>query len=51
MLDSSSLLPPDFFANPRWPPVQAVTKVTATEADLIEPAEGPEKNASIGDHS
>ena len=38
MPDSSVPLPPEFFANPRCPPVPTTTKDTATEAHLSEAA-------------
>ena len=44
-------LPPDFFANPKCPPVSAVTEATTAEIDLIEPTKDLEANASNGNQS
>ena len=51
MPNSSSLLPPDFFANPRCSPVLAIIGATTCEVDLIEPTKDPEENVSVGDQS
>ena len=51
MPNSSNLLPSEFFANPRCPPILAVTKATAAKVDLIKPTKDLEENASVRDHS
>ena len=51
MPNSSSPLPPDFFANPKCSPIPTVTEATAAEEDLIESAKEPEENASVRDQS
>ena len=48
MPNSSNLLSPEFFANPRCPPALVIIEVAATEVDLIEPAKDLEENASVG---
>ena len=51
MPGSSNSLPPEFFVNPKCPPVPIVTEAATTEVDLIKPAKDPEENAFVRDQS
>ena len=51
MLDSSNLLPPKFFANPKGPLALAVSEAVVAKVDMIEPAKDLEGNSFVGDHS
>ena len=48
MPDSLDPLLSEFFVDPRYPSISAVTEATTTEVDLIETTKDPEENASIG---
>ena len=41
MPDSSNPLPPEFFPNPKCPPIPAVVETAVVEVDLIEPDKDP----------
>ena len=49
MPDSSDPLLPEFFTNPRCPPVSTATEATTTEVDQSEVAEEPERCAPAAD--
>ena len=51
MLDSSNLLPLEFFVNPRCLPATAATEATIAEVDQNEAAKEPEKIAFAEDQS
>ena len=51
MPDSSNLLPPEFFVNPKGPSALAVDEAAVAKVDMIEPTKDLERNAFIGDHS
>ena len=48
MPNSSNPLPPEFFANPKCPPVPTVTIAAAAEEDMIETTNDLQENASVG---
>ena len=49
--DFTDQLPPDFFVNPRCPPVQAASKATLTKAPLSKTAKEPMKTTATEDQS
>ena len=49
MLDSFDPLLPEFFVNPRCPPVSTATKATTAGVDQSEAVEEPERSAPVGD--
>ena len=51
MPHSSDLLPPEFFANLRWPPTLVTIKVTVVEVDQGEATKEPENIAFTGNQS
>ena len=49
MLDSSDPLPPEFFVNPKCPPVPVATEAASMEVHQSEAVEEPKKSALVGD--